>query len=128
MSPFTRFSELPLEIRDKIWTFALPCLRFVHVFVADHTESTPERQQHNGIHDHNGLYGIRFSTQVPVLLGVCKESRVLALKYYPPQFHNRLVGFPHKPRLRHGHFLLRRLEDCSWLDSQLIRSRVVDES
>jgi hypothetical protein len=74
---FTLFSKLPFELRQIIWTLALPKPRTIMVtsreFVTYNERMSPVRNYRAG---HN-------SQTVPCVLHVCAESRSLGLKDIP---------------------------------------------
>lgn len=69
---FTRFSELPTEIRFQIWQFTLPAPRVLGIQYGESCEL---------------LYS---QYPPPVALHICSESRAVALKHYELAFVNRL--------------------------------------
>ncbi|KUJ23336.1 uncharacterized protein LY89DRAFT_728090 [Mollisia scopiformis] len=88
LTSFRRFRDLPKELRDEIWKLSLPRLRYVNI-------SAPMV----GIGRINNSSTLTqrkcvIKTQIPGHLGACQESRSIALKYYPPQLHNRHGGYP----------------------------------
>jgi hypothetical protein len=74
---FTRFPDLPPEIRREIWKYLLPGPRIIHIM---------------GSHRTNGGQCFVDTVEIPTLLHTCQESRSLALKRYKLSF---------EPHLRH---------------------------
>jgi hypothetical protein len=85
---FTLFPKLPFELRQIIWTLALPKPRTIMVtsreFVTYNERMSPVRNYRAG---HN-------AQTVPCVLHVCAESRSLGLKTYQLAFATQLRGRP----------------------------------
>lgn len=76
---FEYFNALPPELRIEIWKLALPRGRYVRI----HTKRWLEKRRELSI------------TMDPIaLLGVCRESRELALEYFPPKLSIGRSGRP----------------------------------
>jgi hypothetical protein len=96
-STFELFNTLPAEIRDEIWKYALPRNRIVNIEIVRWLQ---RRRR------------VAISADPVTLLGVCKESRRIALKYYPPKlsthkwrplnldYQNDIFSFAGKDALR----------------------------
>lgn len=74
---FTKFPDLPPEIRREIWKYLLPGPRVIHIMGSPRT---------------NGGQCFVNTTETPKLLHICQESRVLTLERYRLSF---------EPHLRH---------------------------
>jgi hypothetical protein len=98
---FTKFKDLPKEIRLLIWTFALPGPRVVYLkqyaLAADVAMVRDIRAGNivgttslDGIKDDRGgldsLWGFRSPTPIPALLLACHESFEVASRSYSRQF------------------------------------------
>jgi hypothetical protein len=73
---FTSFTQLPSEIREQIWVFALimdnPRVIELGVYFREWHEHAPRTARYPS------------KTVVPALLHVCAEARAIALQYYEP--------------------------------------------
>jgi len=73
LNSFSRFSDLPLEIRLCIWGFALSDPRVIEITLRGH--------EHGGSSSPANAY-VASSSKPPALLHTCRESRNLALRTY----------------------------------------------
>lgn len=78
--PFTNFRKLPIELQLKIWTIAIIDIgpRIVHIVGLKNFK-------------HNAASTFEAKTKPPLLLSVCHDSRIEALKRYSLMFHDVLV-------------------------------------
>ncbi|KAH7395922.1 hypothetical protein BKA64DRAFT_72689 [Cadophora sp. MPI-SDFR-AT-0126] len=78
-STFTKFPNLPTELRLKVWEFACCVTRNLVLQIQDMTQGFSEYTP----------YYFWTSCPVPAVLGVCQESRVKALQHYSLDFGAR---------------------------------------
>jgi hypothetical protein len=81
-----KFSKLPLELREKIWKYAVAEPRVVAVYVwkcKENERLSPDKT-------------VRLKTKsvIPPMLHTCQESRRIALQSYKPVFHEFLREYP----------------------------------
>jgi hypothetical protein len=85
---FQRFTELPFEIREQIWEYALPDNQNVVIIGGPIGRDSRYPWDQKGIHNGNLV-----SYRPPALLHTCKQSRTVGLKTYPRCF-NKQLGIP----------------------------------
>jgi hypothetical protein len=85
---FTRFSELPPELRIRIWGFHLSEPRIVDVYYSERTQKSGEEQ-----YDIEGYAHWATPLPPPSALSVCTESRTEALKVYGLYFARQEIKF-----------------------------------
>lgn len=95
MSPcqdFSRFPDLPTEIRLKIWPLTFPSSRVIEIRTADYPSNIsylpiPSRPG-NTVSDINWVT----KTRPPAALSVCRETRAEALRVYSVRFELLAAG------------------------------------
>ena len=80
--PFSLFTHLPFEIRERIWEFSLPGPRVV-TLDTDRQSLTPEQLP----------FSRAFEAKHPVQLRTCREARTVAKRRYQLAFGSRNVYF-----------------------------------
>ncbi|KAE8450831.1 hypothetical protein EG329_005744 [Mollisiaceae sp. DMI_Dod_QoI] len=97
MASFTLFPNLPQEIKDKIWEFAVPqSPRVVEVYS---TKTMVKAKTHSGQEpgqepEEIANFSTTFRTEAVALLSVCQDSRAVALRCFPLRFSSHLGGCP----------------------------------
>jgi hypothetical protein len=102
MIPFHHFNKLPLEIRERVWEFALPGPRVL----------TLDTSRNLGVSERL-IFSSVFKAKNPAALSTCKEARAVALRRYRLAFGTSNVYFDFKggdilyfgPECFHGTFL-----------------------
>lgn len=87
---FTKFPELPLELRRMIWGLMLPEPQVVKITGDGYFDLSKK----NNLSSQAWVHRPRAQYRVPYMLSICKEARLEVIVHHPPRFQSILGGKP----------------------------------
>jgi hypothetical protein len=111
---FTVFPQLPLELRSKVWRFAL--LLFPRVIELKSIKPA------NGLDKNTRPWWIAYPTSKPILLSINRESRRILLPYYSAPFQARRIS----PRIGIEGLIISYYVDTLFINTEFQSSRHSD--